>query len=251
MERLQKVIARAGMASRRHAEALIQEGRVVVNGARITTLGTTVDPFKDHIKVDGKRIQPETKKVYLLLNKPKGVITSVHDPEGRPTVMQLVPKGKERLYPIGRLDFYTEGLLLLTNDGDLSHQLMHPRFEIEKRYWAKVKGTPTEGQINKVEQGGMPLPTGKSAPCKIRSIPRGKGTKNSWLELILHEGKKREVRRLLEKIGHPVLKLKRVGYANLTLGTLPTGAARPLTPKEVEGLRKLASGQRGSGVREK
>jgi pseudouridine synthase len=248
MERLQKVIANAGIASRRHAELMIQQGKVSVNGAIITALGTTVDPFKDHIKVNGKLLQTQSKKVYLLLNKPKGYITSVSDPEGRPTVMQLIPKSKERLYPVGRLDFYTEGLLLLTNDGELSNRLMHPRFEVEKRYWAKVKGCPTEEQIKKVERGGVTIPVGKSAPCSIRLITRGKGTENRWLELILHEGKKREVRHLMEKIAHPVLKLKRVGYGNLKLGSLPIGEYRSLTWDEVEGLKRLVSGTDGTSA---
>ncbi len=239
MERLQKVIAHAGIASRRRAEEMILEGCVSVNGAIITTMGTTVDPLKDHIKINGKRIGLQSKKVYLLLNKPKGYITSVTDPEGRPTVMQLIPKGKERLYPVGRLDYYTEGLLLLTNDGELANQLMHPRFEIEKRYWAKVKGAPTEAQLKKVESGGITLPTGKSAPCQIRTLPRGKGTDNHWLELILHEGKKREVRHLMEKIDHPVIKLKRVSYAGLKLGSLPIGDYRSLTREEIDGLHRL------------
>ncbi len=246
MERLQKVIANAGIASRRHAEVLIEEGHVVVNGTLVTTLGTKVDPLKDHIKVNGKLIhQNKTKNVYLILNKPCGTITSVSDPEGRPTVMDLIPKGKERLYPVGRLDFNTEGLLLFTNDGEMANKLMHPRFEIEKKYWVKVKGHPTEAQIDKLRQGGVSLPTGKSAPCSVRMLPPrpyregGKvAVENSWLEVILHEGKKREVRHLVKEMGHFVLKLKRVAFANLTLGSLPIGACRALTLKELEGLRK-------------
>jgi 23S rRNA pseudouridine2605 synthase len=246
MERLQKVIANAGIASRRHAEVLIEEGHVVVNGTLITTLGTKVNPLKDHIKVNGKLIhQSKFKSVYLMLNKPCGTITSVRDPEGRPTVMDLIPKGKERLYPVGRLDFNTEGLLLLTNDGEMANKLMHPRFEIEKKYWVKVKGHPTETEINKLRQGGISLPTGKSAPCGVRMLPprpHREGGKvvveNSWLEVILHEGKKREVRHLMDEIGHLVLKLKRVSFASLTLGSLPVGACRALTPKELAGLQK-------------
>ncbi len=237
IERLQKVLANAGIASRRRAEEMMMQGRVTVNGEVITQLGVKVDPSKSHIKVDGKRIQTEKDTLYVLLNKPKGYITSVSDPEGRPTVMQLIPKIKERLYPVGRLDYYTEGLLLLTNDGLLANKLMHPRFGVEKKYLAKVKGCPTEDQIKKVERGGIALPEGKSADCRIRLIRQG--DKNCWLEIILHEGKKREVRRLMAKIGHPVLKLKRVGYAHLKLGTLPIGAHRLLTAGEIAGLQKI------------
>jgi pseudouridine synthase len=236
MERLQKIIAKAGIASRRKAEELILEGCVQVNGAIITEAGTKADPLKDHIKVNGKLLSSPRKKIYFILNKPKGYITSVSDPEGRPTVMQLVSGVKERLYPVGRLDYYTEGLLLLTNDGDLAHKLMHPRFGIEKKYWAKVKGAPSEGSVNKIAAGGVSLSAGVSAPCVIRSIR--KTDQNTWLEIILHEGKKREIRVLMDKIGHPVLKLKRIGYAHLKLGTLPLGAYRPLTAREVEGLEK-------------
>ncbi|MEK7748045.1 MAG: pseudouridine synthase [Nitrospirota bacterium] len=236
MERLQKIIAQAGITSRRGAETLIMEGSVRVNGQVVTELGVKADPLKDHIKVNGKLLCAPRKKLYFILNKPKGYITSVSDPEGRPTVMQLLSGVRERLYPVGRLDYYTEGLLLLTNDGDLAHKLMHPSFEIEKKYWAKVKGVPSEGAINKIAAGGIPVAGGVSAPCKIRLTE--KNDNNSWLELILHEGKKREIRVLMDQIGHFVLKLKRVGYAHLKLGTLPIGAYRPLTEREVEGLEK-------------
>ncbi|MBI3359164.1 MAG: rRNA pseudouridine synthase [Nitrospirae bacterium] len=236
MERLQKIIAMAGIASRRHAEELILDGRVRVNGAVITELGSKADPLQDHIKVNGKHLAAPSKNLYLILNKPKGYITSVSDPEGRPTVMQLISGIKERLYPVGRLDYYTEGLLLLTNDGGLAHKLMHPRYGIEKRYLAKVKGMPSEGEIKQLASGGVPVSGGVSAPCQIRAVR--KTTQNAWFELILHEGKKREVRVLMDNIGHQVLKLKRVGYAHLKLGTLPPGAYRHLTEREVEGLTK-------------
>jgi 23S rRNA pseudouridine2605 synthase len=237
MERLQKVISKAGIASRRHAEQLILEGRVQVNGSVVTKLGTKVDPQKDHIKVDGKRIQVTPHQIYLLLNKPKGYITSVHDPEGRPTVMDLVADVRERTYPVGRLDYDTEGLLLLTNDGDLAQALMHPRTEIEKTYWAKVKGRLIEEEVKKVERGGISLPEGKTAPCRIRRLRET--VENTWIEIILHEGKKRQVRMMMEKIGHPVIKLKRVGYAFLKVGNLPLGVYRRLTPNEVKGLQRL------------
>lgn len=245
MERLQKVIARAGIASRRHAEALIVEGKVQVNGKVVTELGTKVDPAKDHIRVDGKRIQAESQKIYLLLNKPKGYITSVQDPEGRPTVMDLIAEVKERVYPVGRLDYDTEGLLLFTNDGDLARALMHPSTEVEKTYWAKVKGRLTEEEMKKVEQGGISLPEGKTAPCKIRFL-RSTTAENEWVEIILHEGKKRQVRMMMEKIGHPVAKLKRVGYAFLKLGNMPLGAYRYLSPIEVGKLKNLTKKPAGA-----
>ena len=236
MERLQKIIAKAGIASRRAAEVLILDGKVRVNGVIVTELGVRADPLKDYIKINGKRIAAQSKNVYLILNKPKGYITSVSDPEGRPTVMQLITGIKERLYPVGRLDYYTEGLLLLTNDGELANKLMHPRYGIEKKYLAKVKGTPSESEIKKLALGGVPVAGSLSAPCQIRALR--KTEQNAWFELILHEGKKREVRVLMDNIGHTVLKLKRVQYAHIKLGTLPPGAYRHLTEREVEGLEK-------------
>ncbi len=243
IERLQKVIAKAGIASRRHAEELILEGRVQVNGAVVTQLGTKVDSDKDFIKVNGKRIQVEPHKIYLLLNKPRGYITSVHDPEGRPTVMDLISDVRERVYPIGRLDYDSEGLLLLTNDGDLAEGLMHPRSGINKTYWVKVKGHLTEEKIMKLAKGGISLPGGKSAPGRVR--PLRKTTEHDWVEMVLHEGKRRQIRLMIEKIGHDVLKLKRVGYAFLELGDLAPGDYRRLTPAEVKGLKALLNKREG------
>ena len=241
IERLQKVIAKAGIASRRHAEELILDGRVQVNGAVVTQLGTKVDLAKDHVKVNGKRIQVEAHKIYLLLNKPRGYITSVHDPEGRPTVMDLIPEVKERVYPIGRLDYDSEGLLLLTNDGDLAGALMHPSSGIDKTYWVKVKGHLTEEKMKKIAQGGLSLPGGKSAPARIRALR--KTSEHDWVEIVLHEGKRRQIRMMIEKIGHDVLKLKRVGYAFLELGDLAPGEYRRLTPAEVKRLKTLTGKQ--------
>ena len=246
MERLQKVIAMAGIASRRHAEKLILEGEVQVNGAVVTKLGTKVDPEKDYIKVSGKRIRIESRKIYLLLNKPRGYITSVHDPEGRPTVMDLIPPLKERIYPVGRLDYDTEGLLLLTNDGALAQALTHPRHEVEKTYWVKVKGRLTPEKMEKVARGGISLPEGKSAPCKISFLRET--DENVWVEMILHEGKKRQIRMIMEKIGHSVLKLKRVGYAFLKIEKLPLGGVRPLTLDEVKKLRRLGEIKTERGI---
>lgn len=243
-ERLQKVIAKAGIASRRHAEELILQGRVQVNGSVVTQLGTKVDPAMDYIKVDGKRIRPEAHNIYLLLNKPKGYITSVHDPQGRPTVMNLLPKVRERVYPIGRLDYDSEGLLLLTNDGDFAAGLMHPSSGIDKTYWVKVEGHLTEEKIKKIAQGGIPLPGGRSAPARIR--PLRKTSEHDWVEIILHEGKRRQIRLMIEKLGHDVLKLKRVGYAFLELGDLASGEHRRLTPAEVKGLKALIDKKKGN-----
>ncbi len=235
-ERLQKTIAQAGIASRRHAEALIVEGVVSVNGAVVTTLGTKVDPARDHVKVHGKRIAPQTRSVYLLLNKPKGYITSANDPQGRPTVMDLVVGVTERVYPVGRLDYASEGLLLLTNDGELAQKLMHPRHEVEKRYWVKVSGHLTEAKLQKVAAGGISIPTGRTASCQVQRLNETEGY--SWLEVTLHEGKNREIRKVMEKIGHPVNKLKRVGYAFLKIGNMSPGAYRHLTSEEVTRLQK-------------
>ncbi|MFQ5589057.1 MAG: pseudouridine synthase [Nitrospiria bacterium] len=240
-ERLQKIIARAGIASRREAEIMISEGRVQVNGALVTEQGVKVDPAHDHIKVDGKRLKHAPKNVYILLNKPKRYITTRHDPEGRPTVMDLIPEVKERVSPVGRLDYETEGLLLLTNDGDLSNALMHPKNEVEKTYWAKVRGHLSGETLLKIAHGGISLPTGKTAPCKIRALHRT--DENGWVELILHEGKKREVRRVLERVGHPVVKLKRVAYAFLKIKGLPLGKYRHLTSFEIAKLRAVALGE--------
>ncbi len=239
-ERLQKIIAQAGLVSRREAETMIAEGRVAVNGTVVKEAGTKADPAKDHIRIDGKLIKSTPRKVYLLLNKPKRCITTRHDPEGRPTVMDLIPDVKERVSPVGRLDYDTEGLLLLTNDGDLANALMHPKNEVEKTYWAKVRGHMAEETLLKIARGGISLPTGRTAPCKIR--PLHETNENGWVELVLHEGKKREIRRVLERVGHPVVKLKRVAYAFLKLGKLAIGRYRHLTTYEVKKLQSVASG---------
>lgn len=239
IERLQKVLARAGIASRRHCESLIEGGRVRVNGTTVTTLGTKVDPEKDHIKVDGKRIKVESRMVYLVLNKPVGCITSLSDPEGRPTVMDLIPEMKERIYPVGRLDYDTEGLLLLTNDGALACALMHPGSHIEKIYKAKVKGRLSDEGRRRLEQGGLWIAGGKTAPCQVRTVRET--AQNNWIEIILHEGKKRQVRMMMKKVGHPVIRLKRVGYAFLKIGNLGLGKYRHLQPEEIGLLKKLSN----------
>jgi pseudouridine synthase len=236
-ERLQKIIARAGVTSRRKAEELIIQGRVTVNGKVMTELGSKADAERDHIKVDGKLLRLKQPQVYLMLNKPKGYVTTLSDPERRPTVLDLLKGVRQRVFPIGRLDYDTEGLLLLTNDGELAHALMHPSYEVPKTYLAKVKDVLTDEKIKKLERG-VPLPSGKTAPCTIKKVR--KTQENSWLEVTLHEGKKRQVRRMLENAGHPVLKLKRIRYAFLELARLLPGQYRYLTPQEVNRLKALA-----------
>ncbi|MCI0528805.1 MAG: rRNA pseudouridine synthase [Nitrospira sp.] len=235
-ERLQKIIARAGITSRRKAEELILEGRVKVNGRVVTELGSKADAEQDHIKVDGKLIHLKQPQTYLMLNKPRGYVTTLSDPEGRLTVMDLLKGVRQRVFPVGRLDYDTEGLLLLTNDGNLAHGLMHPSYEVPKTYLAKVKGVLKDEEIKKLEKG-VPLLDGKTAPCTIKKIR--KTQENSWLEVTLHEGKKRQVRRMLEKINHPVLKLKRIRYAFLGLAGLLPGQYRHLSSQEVKRLKSL------------
>lgn len=238
LERIQKIIARAGVTSRRKAEELISQGRVTVNGQVVTELGSKADPCKDHIKVDGRLIRPQRQPMtYLMLYKPKGCVTTFSDPEGRPTVLDLLKGVGCRVFPVGRLDYDTEGILLLTNDGELAHTLMHPRYEVPKAYLTKVKGVLTDDEIQKLEKG-VKLPDGQTAPCVVKKIR--KTEENSWLEVTLHEGKKRQVRRMFQQIGHPVLKLKRIRYAFLELTGLLPGQYRHLTPQEVRRLKSLS-----------
>ncbi len=237
LERIQKIISAAGVTSRRAAEQLILEGRVRVNGQVVTELGTKADAAKDHIKVDGKLINPMQPMTYIMLNKPPGYVTTMADPEGRPTVLNLLKGLKIRVYPVGRLDYNTEGLLLLTNDGDFAHLITHPKHEFPKTYRAKVKGVLEDHQISELEKG-IYLDDGKTAPAKIKKVSKEEA--NSWLEITIHEGKKRQVRRMFDRVGHSVIKLKRIRTGNLMLGDLPEGAFRYLTPAEVEALKELA-----------
>ncbi|MFZ5877339.1 MAG: pseudouridine synthase [Nitrospirota bacterium] len=239
-ERLQKLMARAGIASRRASEQLILDGEVTVNGRVVTELGTKADPDKDHVKVRGKLLQFKTPLVYAMLHKPKGYVTTMSDPEGRPTIVDLIRGLRGRVFPIGRLDFDTEGLLLLTNDGELANALMHPSGEVPKIYAVKIKGKATDEEIGKLEAGGIYLGPGRSAPCRVRRMRQAE--QNEWLEITLHEGKKRQIRVMLERLDHSVLKLIRTHYAGIPLGTLPRGEARLLTPAEVKRLKTLAVG---------
>lgn len=235
--RLQKILADAGIASRRKAEEIIKEGRVTVNGVVITEMGFKASPFEDHIKVDGKLIKlTPSLPVYFMLNKPKKVMCTVEDPEGRETVIDLVKKGiKERVWPVGRLDYHSEGLVILTNDGDLTLKLTHPRYKVAKVYEVKVKDLPSEEKLNKLRKG-VYLEDGKTQPCEIEFIKNTK--ENSWFKVVLREGKKQQIRRMFAKIGHPVMKLKRIEYGPLKLGKLPVGEFRPLTEREIILLKK-------------
>jgi 23S rRNA pseudouridine2605 synthase len=237
LERIQKILAKAGIASRREAERMVIEGMVSVNGKVVDTLGFKADPSKDHIKVDGKRLTPFEPKVILLLNKPRGYLSTVRDPKGRPTVLDLLKKVKWRIFPVGRLDFDAEGLLLLTNDGDLAHLLSHPRFSIPKTYFVKVAGVPEEKKLGRLKRGVM-LEDGeaKAVSCGLMR----QGEKNSWVRIVVTEGRNHLVKRMFSAIGHAVLKLKRIEYGPIQLGNLPFGEFRYLTPEEVEKLKVLS-----------
>ncbi len=235
-ERLQKVIAAAGIASRRHAEELILAGRVTVNGDVVRELGTRVDSEHDRIEVDGKPLSPEG-HLYLALNKPVGVVTTADDPQGRTTVIDLLPPDIGRVYPVGRLDLDTRGLVLLTNDGQVAHRLMHPRYEHEKEYHVRVAGQPSESILDTLRQG-IELDDGVTAPAEIDIIRRGRD--NTLLRIILHEGRKRQIRRMFDAIEHPVRDLIRVRIGPIEMGELPEGEWRRLTPRETGALRRLA-----------
>lgn len=237
MERLQKVIARAGIASRRKSEELIKEGRVKVNGKIVKELGIKVTS-SDKVEVNEIQIERE-EPVYYLLYKPRGVISSVSDEKGRKVVTDFFQHLKERIYPVGRLDYDTSGLLLLTNDGEFANLLAHPRNEIEKVYVVKTKGIPSKENLRKLERG-IRLEDGKTAPAKVKMLSLDKKKETSIIEIIIHEGRNRQVRRMFEAIGHDVMKLKRERYGFLTLNGLSAGDARELTPHEVKMLRALA-----------
>ncbi|WP_160721430.1 23S rRNA pseudouridine(2605) synthase RluB [Bacillus sp. USDA818B3_A] len=240
MERLQKVIARAGIASRRKAEELIKEGKVKVNGKVVTELGLKVTP-SDRVEVNEVQIEKE-EPVYFLLYKPRGVISSVSDDKGRKVVTDYFSHYKERIFPVGRLDYDTSGLLLLTNDGEFANLLMHPKNEIDKVYVAKTKGIPLKENLRKLERG-IHLEDGKTAPARVKLLSADRNKQTAIVEIAIHEGRNRQVRRMFEAIGNEVLKLKRERYGFLTLSGLRAGEARELTPHEVKQLRALASDQ--------
>jgi len=231
-ERLQRVIARAGIASRRAAEELISSGRVRVNGALIKTLGTKVSA-SDKVEVDGRRIVAET-ATYLVLNKPRGVVSTVRDPEGRTTVRELLGNVSERIFPVGRLDYHTSGVLLLTNDGEFCDALLHPKGGAHKTYVVKVAGLMTEGDCAKWARG-VHIEGGTTAPAEVRILRHERG--KTWLEVTLAEGKNQQIRRMGEATGYPVMRLSRTSFGGITTEGLRPGAYRPLTLEELETLR--------------
>lgn len=238
MERLQKILAAAGVASRRKCEELITSGQVQVNGDTVTALGTKADPAVDVITVNGRTIGAE-KKIYIMFNKPKGVITSASDPQGRKIVTDYLKGITERLYPVGRLDYDTEGLLLLTNDGDFAHLLTHPKHHVPKTYLATVKGVPHGTELDKLKDGVM-LEDGMTAPAEVEYYDVDPDGKQAVISITIHEGRNRQVRRMFEAIQHPVTKLKRISFGGLYLDNLKRGLYRHLRKEEVEELFKQA-----------
>lgn len=237
MIRLNKYLAQSGVASRREADRMIAAGEVRVDGRVVRELGTKVEEGRSRVDVRGKPVVREDRLVHLILNKPKGVLVTFRDPEGRPTIQSVLPKLRQRIFPVGRLDFDSEGLLFLTNDGELALRLAHPRYETKKKYLADVEGLPTPEALRRLETGIL-LDGRKTAPAKAKLL--GRGPKRSRLLVEVHEGRKHEVRRMCEAVGHPVRALKRIGFAGLTLGGLRPGQWRFLDAKEVRKLRQAA-----------
>jgi 23S rRNA pseudouridine2605 synthase len=240
-ERLQKIMAAAGVASRRKAEEIIADGRVTVNGQVVTEQGTKADPEVDQISVDGQPLKSAENLLYFMLNKPKGYVTTVRDPEGRPTVMEFVSYRKERLYPVGRLDYASEGLLLMTNDGELAQKLTKAGSHVPKTYHVKISGRPDERAVERLRQGiTITLEDGlrvNTSPAKIRLL---EDAPNPWYEVVLIEGRNRQIRRMFQNVGFRVEKIKRVQLGPLKLD-VPPGKVRPLTVREVAQLKSLAS----------
>lgn len=250
-ERLQKVLSRAGIASRRAAEGLIREGRVVVNG-EIAQIGQKVDLARDFVKVDGKRVEVPAQNRYLLLNKPAGYITSKSDPEGRPTVYDLLPEKLRRgLFSVGRLDFETEGLLLLTDDGDLAQRVSHPRYGCAKTYEAKVRGEPSDVAVQKL-RAGITIDRKRTRPARITRLAGHRGRRsaesNTWWRVELKEGRTRQIREMFSRVGHPVMRLRRVAIGPVVDGKLRRGDFRELSETEVRQLAATESGRRGGAA---
>lgn len=233
-QRLQKIIAEMGIASRRKAEELISEGSVTVNG-KIAVIGMKADLLKDHIKVNGKLLIRPEKKVYLVFNKPKSVVTTLSDPEGRPTISLFLRGIKQRVFPVGRLDYDSEGLIILTNDGDFAQAILHPSKKIPKTYLVKIKGLLEEEDMEKLRRG-VKLDRAITAPAKVKRLRKTEN--NSWIEMTIYEGKKRQIRRMLEMTGHPVMRLMRIRINGLEMGNLKPGASRHISPEE---LRKMTN----------
>jgi pseudouridine synthase len=234
-ERLQKILSRAGITSRRKAENLILEGRVSVNGQIVRQLGAKAVLGKDEIRVDGKAMKPQVERVTLALFKPRGCVSTLHDPQGRLTVTDLLGDLSVRVYPVGRLDYDSDGLLLLTNDGELAHRLQHPRYKVAKTYLVKVRGHPDEGDLERLQQG-VDLEDGPTAPAELNVV--GEGETTTWLSLSLREGRKHQVKRMCAAVGHPALKLRRTNVGPIDLGTLRPAESRPLKSREVRALRR-------------
>ncbi len=239
--RLQKILSGAGIASRRAAERLIADGRVSVNGVVIRELGTRADPDRDRILVDGRAVRQTTRFQYFLLNKPRGYMSTRSDPEGRPTVLDLLKGVRDYVYPVGRLDYASEGLLILTNDGELAARLTHPRYEVEREYHARVRGTPDARAVARLARGVM-IEGERTAPADVRLLARGRGQHEDQavLAITVHEGRQHEVRQMCEAVGHPVVRLRRVRIGPLSDPDLATGAVRELTVSEVKTLERAA-----------
>jgi pseudouridine synthase len=238
MMRLEKYIATSGIASRRSVKKRIQAGAVTVNGEPVLVPGHPINVEIDSVEFEGKQVEPLAEHIYLMLNKPAGCLTTRSDERGRPTVMELVADLRDTIYPVGRLDLETEGLLLFTNDGDFAYRLLHPSHEVEKTYLVWVKGVPREDAIQQLRQG-VTIPSGTTAPAKVKRLRVSKDSATTKFEMVIHEGKKRQVRLMFKAVGHPVIRLKRVRIGNLRLGNLPSGQYRFLSPGEISELMLL------------
>lgn len=235
--RLNKFLSRAGVASRREVDRMIEQGRIRVNGKVVDRLGSKIDDEQDRVEVDGRPVKIGEGFVYLMLNKPRGCLVTVEDPFQRPTIMKLLPSFEKRIFPVGRLDYDSEGLLLLTNDGELASRLTHPRYEVRKTYLVKVKGGPELSELDRLRRGIF-LDGKRTAPARIEQLVRSSA--KTLLRVEIHEGRKRELRRMFRAAGHEVVRLKRIGFAGLKLGKLKRGEWRFLAPKETEMLKKAA-----------
>ncbi len=235
--RLNKFLAQAGVASRREVDKMIAEGRIKVNGLVIKELGYKIDDEKDRVEVEGKRVERGEGLIYLMINKPPGYLVTLKDHFQRPTIQQLLPPLKKRVYPVGRLDYDSSGLLLVMNDGELAYRLTHPRFKVPKAYLVKVKGEPDPSKLSRLEKG-IYLDGKKTAPAKIAQIAGS--SKKNLLKIEIYEGRKREIKRMFKAIGHRVLQLRRVSFGGLRLGRLKTGKWRFLTRKEIDILKKAS-----------
>ena len=233
--RLNKFLAQAGVASRREVDKMIAEGRIKVNGQVVQVLGYKIDDEKDRVEVDGRRVEREEGLVYLMLNKPQGYLVTLKDNFQRPTIQQLLPSLKQRIFPVGRLDYDSSGLLLMMNDGELAYRLTHPRFKVPKVYLAKVMGEPDPSDLARLEKG-IYLDGKKTAPAQIAQVKSD--PKKSLFKIEIFEGRKREVKRMFQAIGHKVLHLQRIGFGSLRLGSLKAGKWRYLTRKEIDTLKK-------------